>query len=275
MDRQDLAVPLLDENDQMAAEARQIVDAARERGVVLRLLGGFAVHEHCGGFVACLRAHTDVDMVGLRRQMDALVAVFAAAGFRERMEVRLATHSGQAQFVRACAHVDAAGGRIHEEDHVDVFLDRFKMDHAVDLRSRLDLHPYAVPLSDVLVTKLQMHAPEARDVRDVVMLLAVSRGSGTGAEDIDASYIAALCAQDWGLFYDVTRTLQRCVEALGEAGLTSAERERAAVLVTRLTGAIDAAPKSLGWRLRARVGTRRPWYDSVEEQQGAPSWDSR
>jgi hypothetical protein len=30
--------------------------------------------------------------------------------------------------------------------------------------------------------------------------------------------------------------------------------------------AIVAQPKSLRWRLRARVGERRPWYNVVEEQ---------
>jgi hypothetical protein len=258
----------LDANDEMAAEARRLVDLARERGVVLRLLGGFAVREHCGEFVACQRSHTDVDMVGLAGQTEALIALFREAGFEERIDVRLATQSGQAQFARRCIHAGPDGGHSHEDDHVDVFFDRFKMDHTVDLRSRLGQHPYAVPLSDVLVTKLQMHAPEQRDVQDAVMLFAAARGRGTGAEDIDADYVAELCARDWGLFYDVARTLQRCAEALGAADLTVAERDRAAALVANVTGAIDAAPKSLAWRLRARVGTRRRWYDLVEEQEG-------
>jgi hypothetical protein len=28
---------------------------------------------------------------------------------------------------------------------------------------------------------------------------------------------------------------------------------------------IDDAPKSAKWRLRAKVGTRYPWYEEVEE----------
>jgi hypothetical protein len=34
-----------------------------------------------------------------------------------------------------------------------------------------------------------------------------------------------------------------------------------------LIAAIDAAPKTVVWRVRARVGTRRPWHDEVEEQE--------
>jgi len=250
---------------------RVIVDAARRRGVTLRLLGGLAVHEHCAGLAACLREHADVDVAALSPQTRPVVEVFGELGYRERVHVRLATRHGQAQFVRDCVHRDAGGRRIHDNDHVDVFFDRFKLDHVVDLRARLSLHPYAVPLTDVLVMKLQMHAPEPRDVRDALMLLAAARALGPGADEIDPDYLAALCARDWGLFYDVTRDLQRCSEALDQVGLTAAERPRVADRLARLTGAVDAVPKSLAWRVRARVGTRRRWYDIVEEQGGPSS----
>jgi len=28
---------------------------------------------------------------------------------------------------------------------------------------------------------------------------------------------------------------------------------------------MDAAPKPLAWKMRAKVGTRVPWYEEVEE----------
>ncbi len=266
MDDRQPAPALIETGRVMSAEARSIVDAARARGVVLRLLGGLAVREHCAGLAPCQRDHSDVDLVGLSSQLQPTVRVFGELGFRERPHVRLATSFGQAQFVRDCVHVDLTGAPAHDGDHVDVFFDRFKLDHVIDLRSRLGLHPYAIPLTDVLATKLQMHRPEPRDVRDAVMLLAASQGSGTGSDQVEPEYLAGLCARDWGLFYDVTLNLQRCTEALDELGLDPAERGRAAGLLARLTAAVDATPKSFGWRLRAGVGTRRRWYDLVEEQ---------
>lgn len=266
MDGQPLSPTLIETRRVMTEEARSFVDAAREQGVVLRLFGGLAVHEHCAGLAACTRDHADVDLVGLRRQMGSVIDVFGRLGFRERVHVRQATRLGQAQFVRECVHADAGGAPAHPDDHVDVFFDRFKLDHEIDLRPRLELHPYAIPLTDVLATKLQMHSPEPRDVRDALMLLAASHGPGTGPEEVDPDYLALLCARDWGLFYDVSRNVQRCAEALDEVGLSPAERGRAADLLARLTGAVDAAPKSIAWRLRASIGTRRRWYDLVEEQ---------
>ena len=200
-----------------------------------------------------------------------MVEVFGELGYEERVHVRQATGAGQAQFRRDCVHPDGDGGRVHPDDHVDVFFDRFKLDHVIDLRGRLSLHSYAVTITDTLATKLQMHAPEPRDVRDAVMLLAASGDAARGAGEVDAAYLAGLCAHDWGLFYDVVRGLQRCREALDGAGLDREARERAAALVVRLTGAIDAAPKTVAWRLRARVGTRKRWWDLVEEQEKAPA----
>jgi hypothetical protein len=271
MDDRYLGDGSLETQDLMSQEGRRIVDSARGRGVVLRMLGGLAVHEHCAGMAACRRDHADLDLAGLRRQTQPVIGVFGGLGYKERIHVRLATRTGQAQFVRDCVHGNGNGERAHAEDRVDVFFDRFKLDHEIDLRARLALHRYAVPLTDTLALKLQMHAPEPRDVRDAVMLLASSDDEGPGAGDVDAAYLGRLCAHDWGLFYDVVRNLQRCGEALEGAGLAPAARERAAALIVRLTGALDAAPKTLAWRLRARVGTRRRWWAIVEEQDGPTS----
>jgi hypothetical protein len=261
--------------DMMASEGRRIVDAAREQGVVLRVLGGLAVHEYCAGLAACRRDHLDLDMAALGRQTGPVIAVFGELGYEERVHVRLTTHAGQAQFVRDCVHGDgAARPRPHEMDRVDVFFDEFRLDHTIDLRARLSLHPYAIPLADTLTAKLQMHAPEPRDVRDAVMLLATATGEGTAAGEVDSAYIGRLCAHDWGLFHDVSRNLQRCAEALDGSGLGPAERARATGLLARVTGAVDAAPKTLAWRLRARVGVRRRWWNTVEEQEGSPSGDA-
>jgi hypothetical protein len=271
MDTRYVGDGLMETQDLMAQEGRRIVDSARRRGVVLRLLGGLAVHEHCAGFAACRRDHVDLDVAALRRQTGPVIEVFGELGYQERTHVRVATGTGQAQFVRDCVHGDGDGVRPHDEDHVDVFFDRFKLDHVIDLRARLELHPYAVPFTDTLAMKLQMHDPEARDVRDALMLLATVSGESPAAGDVDADYLGMLCARDWGLFYDVSRNLQRLGEALPDAGLGHPERQRVARLVARLTGAVDAAPKTVAWRLRARVGTRLRWWDVVEEQEGVAS----
>jgi len=254
----------------MAVEGRRIVDAARERGLTLRLMGGLAVRDHCEELAFCARDHSDLDMVGLAREVGGLVGLFESLGYRERLHVREATMRGQAQFVRACAHESADGSyAVHVEDHVDVFLDVFHMDHKVDLRDRLAIEPYTVSAGDLLLTKLQIFKAEDRDLRDIVTLLKDDELAGEDAPGtVNAAYLAGLCARDWGLYYDVTRNLRHCAESLGDYGLAPADEERVRAALERLTQAIEETPKTRAWRWRARIGTRRPWHDDVEEQDG-------
>ena len=42
------------------------------------------------------------------------------------------------------------------------------------------------------------------------------------------------------------------------------------VQIDALQTAIDAAPKSTRWKLRARLGDRVPWYQEPEEVDHAP-----
>jgi hypothetical protein len=137
----------------MAVEERRIVDAARERGLKLRLIGGLAVRDHCEELAFCGRDHSDLDMVGLAREVVGLVGLFEALGYRERLRGREATNRGQAQFVRPCAHGSADGAyAVHAENHVNVFLDVFRVNRRVDLRDRLGVEPYTISASNLLLT---------------------------------------------------------------------------------------------------------------------------
>jgi len=261
----------------MAAEGRRIVDAARERGLTLRLIGGLAVRDHCEVLAFCGRDHSDLDMVGLAREVGRLVGLFESLGYRERHHVHVATAGGQAQFVRECAHESSDGAyAVHGEDHVDVFLDVFRMDHRVDLRDRLAIEPYTVSAADLLLTKLQIFRSEDRDLRDIVTLLKDDELAGEDAPGtVNTAYLAELCARDWGLYYDVTRNLRRCAESLAAYGLEPADEDRVRAALERLTQSIEAAPKTRAWRWRAKIGTRRRWHDYVEEQDVEQPWRSR
>ncbi|MCX6363113.1 MAG: hypothetical protein NTW58_02865, partial [Actinobacteria bacterium] len=206
----------------------------------------------------------------LAREVVGLVGLFETLGYRERIHVREATMLGQAQFMRDCAHRSADGAyAVHAEDHVDIFLDEFRMDHRLDLRDRLALEPYTVSAGDLLLTKLQVFRAEERDLRDIVTLLkddALADEDSPGT--VNVTYLAELCARDWGLYYDVTQNLRRCTESLGVYGLASAEEDHVRAALQRLTQAIETAPKTRPWRWRAKVGTRRRWHEHVEEQDG-------
>jgi len=250
----------------MLAEGLRIVDAARERGVVLRLLGGLAVRVHCELIAFCERDYSDLDMVGLKAQRKQVINLFRDLGYEFDLHTMQATRGRQLQFVRPCRH-EAGGLPVHEDDHVDVFLDRFKMDHEIDLKDRLTLEAYTIPVTDQLLTKLQINRATEKDVRDTLTLLKDLELADEEAPGvIGLRVLAARCAKDWGLYHDVERSLDRCEAMLPDYLLTSEEEARIRDGLARVRRALEAAPKTLAWRARAKVGERRPWYDVVGEQ---------
>jgi hypothetical protein len=243
----------------MMAEARAIVDAAREDGVLLRLTGGLAVRRYCTDLAFADRDYGDIDLVGRSAQIRRVRALFERFGFLEDVHVTQATQGTQRQFSRGPASGVTA--------HVDVFLDQMAMDHVIDLRDRLTLDDYAISAGDVLVTKLQIFRLDRKDMHDVIALVKdVPLARDERPRAINVRYVADLCAEDWGLHTDVQANIEKCLAGLSSFDLTDADYDRVKSALTAAEVAMSSAAKTLRWRLRARVGTRMAWRREVEEQ---------
>ena len=269
--------------DRLMAEAMTIIDTARGDGAHLRLTGGLAVRRYATDLDFMDREFSDIDFVGLSCESGRLRRLFERLGYQENRHVTDATAGGQLQYLARArlaeshahvlkrprplgpANVTTAG------DHVDVFLDVMRMDHDIDMRSRLDADAYAISPADILLSKLQIGEPAAKDVHDVIALLKdVPLRETGGGGGIDPALLNRACAKDWGLCHDVTANLDLVVSALAAWPLSEAQRRLVAERATRLRTAIADTEKPLRWRLRARVGTRLPWRRQVEEREGSP-----
>jgi len=72
-------------------------------------------------------------------------------------------------------------------------------------------------------------------------------------------------SDDWGFYYTVTSNLKTTRDYAEKLTLLSPEEK---TLVTRKIDAvlnqIEKQSKSIKWRMRAKAGTRMPWYDETE-----------
>jgi len=253
----------------MLAEAHDIIDAARAEGLVLRLVGGLAVREHCRDAAFCERPIRDIDLATSRRSSRAVTRLLAALGWTENRQVAMGSGGRKRQFFRRCRH-PARDGRAHDDDRIDLYLDAFQLHHRVDLRERLELEPYTVSTSDVLLVKLQRTEANDDDVRDMVTVIkdAVAIGDDDAPGVVNRRYLARLCADDWGLSHDVGRNLARCRDVIARGDDDLAAR-RVAARLDALQRALDDQPKGWRWRLRAGLGERVAWHEPVDDVEAA------
>jgi hypothetical protein len=241
----------------------------------MRVLGGVAIALRAGPQTppSLLRASNDLDLAVEEGQGHRAGEVLLSNGLVALSERFNALH-GHRRLVFVGS--EDAGAKI------DVFVGDLEMCHAVPLRRRLDGDPLTLTPTDLLLSKGQIVQLTGKDRLDIYCLLWNHRveGGRTGgaaqipAEAIDAGYIAALCARDWGWWRTLGANLEVCARALPEASLSDADSALVAERLDVLARALEAAPKSMRWRARSRIGDRVRWYEEPEEVGGpAPASD--
>jgi hypothetical protein len=150
-----------------------------------------------------------------------------------------------------------------------VFLDVFEMCHRFDLKRRMEIDRQTISLADLLATKLQIIQTNEKDVRDIIcIMMDHGVGDSDAQETINGEYLARLCSEDWGIYK--TFTMKLAMLGLVAEKWEMNEDERAVVIkrIGQLQEAIERAPKSLAWRVRAAIGERVRWYELPEEDVG-------
>jgi hypothetical protein len=113
--------------------------------------------------------------------------------------------------------------------------------------------------------KLQIVETNRKDMIDILALLA-DHDFSHDESGINIDYIAALAGDDWGLWRTTTMVAERSdklareLDGFDGRGVIH-ERVRAYLQ------ALEEAPKSRGWKFRARIGERKRWYELPEENE--------
>jgi len=126
-----------------------------------------------------------------------------------------------------------------------------------------------LPLAELFLSKVQIVTLNRKDVLDLLALILDHEAGPGDEETINTDLIAGLCAKDWGLYTTVSLNNQKLAEFVdnGEVQLDDTQKQTIKDRLGTIQQAMDAAPKTRGWKLRARVGTRVRWYEEVEEVQ--------
>jgi hypothetical protein len=265
-------------------EAQEIVEKAKQEGIVLRILGGLSIAIHCqehrefaqklgrmGTGVIKGQEYSDIDYVSYRNQREKIKELFDKIGYAKR-RATLSTAASERQIY------------YHPKGwfYVDVFFDKLLVaNHPIDFRRRLELDYPTITVTDMLLEKIQMwEAFSVKDLKDCLLLLkAHGIKEKSEKESIDTLYIAKILSQDWGFWYTATTNLKKLKTFLSEIDklgpeadinpkqIEKKDREEITGKIDILLEKIDEEPKSFGWNMRAKIGTKKKWYNPVERPE--------
>jgi len=232
--------------------------------VTLRLLGAVAFARRCPNHAYLRerlgRHYTDIDFAAYGKDASQIRGMLAEAGYAEDPRV----------------YVDSEGSRLVAEHtgmgmHIDVFLDKLEFCHTVLWKGRLELDPETIPLAELLLQKMQIVEINEKDLIDTITLLLEFPLGDADEGTINIGRVAAICAKDWGWWRTLTMNLGKVRQmAAHYEQLTDEETTRVADQVQASLDRIEAEPKSMSWKLRAKIGDRKKWYRDVGELVGMP-----
>jgi hypothetical protein len=216
-------------------------------------VGGAAVNLHCSSArqAPLKRKYGDLDFVAASKQRAAVQKLFESLGYEG--DRRFNTLNGDQRLL----YLDGVNGR-----QIDVFIDRMKMCHVIELANRLGHEGPTLTPADLLLSKLQVYEVNMKDLVDTTALLLDHPIADHDNDAINAAYLARLTSEDWGLHRTLQLNSGRVREAVRELEV---DGDRVSQRLDELWARIDARPKSFKWKLRARVGDRVNWYELPEE----------
>lgn len=245
--------------DEFVEFAKQVVKTADEGGLVARLMGACAFRIHCHEsqhlYEKIDRPITDVDLATYSKNMGKLDSLLKKLGYLP--DSRAIAFFGRNRRI----YLDE-----RKKLHIDVFLDRLEMCHTIDFRNRLEADHPTIPLAELLLEKMQIVKIAEKDLKDTLILITEHAIGNGDDETINRDHLCKLLSDDWGFYYTVTTNLKLVREFSQSLSILSAnDLLRIEDRIDSLLRSIEETPKTYRWKARAKIGTRKIWYNEIEE----------
>ncbi len=247
------------EREKFENELKRILKASDDARILMRVIGSLAFQMHCPRFgylqAAMGRAYTDIDFAAYGKQAKQIQDVMTSLGYKDNREVFIVSEGQRAIYDKPETGL-----------HVDIFYEKLDFCHTIYWKDRLETDSPTIPLAELLLEKMQIVQINEKDVIDTIMLLLEHSLGDNDNEVINMQRVAMLCANDWGLWRTTTMNLDKVRQlAHGYSQLTGEQKAKVDSQVKDALVRIEQEPKSMGWKLRSRVGDRVKWYKDVDE----------
>lgn len=238
-------------------EMYRLVEAANEKKIQLRAIGGLAVQVHNKkNHPSFIRDFGDLDFVVASKQRREFEAFMPTVGYSPHKQFNV-LNGDQRQIYY---HND-------NDMKIDIFVGNFEMCHKIPMENRLSADPITIPLAELLLSKAQIVELNNKDAMDIASLVLNNEIGDNDVDTINLQILTQLCSQDWGLCKTTSINLERVEDLMKKDDLPLSRPERDLVTdrIRMILKAFEEMPKPLPWQIRDRVGTRVKWYIEVEE----------
>jgi hypothetical protein len=252
----------LNRSEEYVEAAAKVTQTARDEGLPLRVLGACAIRIHSGKSKFMLdemqRFISDLDFISYGKFEPKIGPLFTKLGYKADSEA-----------AKYYAHMyGMLRDRFKDpntDSTLDVFYDRLEMCHTIELSKRLEVDFPTISLADLVLEKMQIVRINKKDVEDTLVLLSEHPVSASDQDSVNATHISSILSDDWGFYYTVTTNLQKLKEHIPSFPVLASTAEAVNNKIDTLIQMIETHPKSLRWKMRARIGNRQKWYNDVDE----------
>ncbi len=246
----------MEATERLLREGPELVREAEQNGLSPRLLGGVGIRTLLGERFdpAFARPLHDIDLFVRKRDSRKLEGLIKEQGWEPEREFNALNGARRLLFHDP-----------HSEAQIDVFVEAFEMCHPLPLADGYREAGVTLPGTELLMTKLQIIHFNEKDRQDCYALFDGCTIGSDGPMTIDPARVAHLTGRDWGLQHTFELNLSRLGADFDSPALSADRIQRIRDGIDSVSEAIDAEPKSRGWKLRARIGERKQWYEEPEE----------
>jgi hypothetical protein len=244
-------------------EAKTIVNDLGVYKIPIRIIGALAFYHQCPVhrelYDRMARIPTDIDFIAYSKNRGELTKYLESKSYEGLHRLNVLYGMRRQIFKHAQTGL-----------YIDIFYDALDMCHKVDFRNRLILDPFTVSLTDLVLEKMQIVQINEKDIKDCILLFLEHDLSDKEEYSINSTYIVDVLSKDWGYYYTVTTNLKKIKEFLVQYDWIPPDGEsRVMDRIDRLLQCIENKPKSSKWKMRAKIGTKRQWYQDVGGERAA------
>jgi hypothetical protein len=247
---------------EIAAAAIRLIRTLKDSNISAKLFGSCAMWHIAERSRPLLfsagRFPEDIDLVVRHSDLPTLLSFLKRAGWIEDEWLRANSGGSRARFSQPNLSMPI----------LDVWVGKLRMAQTLDIEESMDLCEVSLPITDLVLSKLQIHHLTSKDALDLLALLNAFEFSGDPCRRLDSERISSIVYNSWGWYHSIEQSAREFVQFSQQMKSQSTIDELQSANISKVLDSIldvsASTPKTVLWYLRRLIGHKIQWYATFE-----------